>query len=114
MARRHTEHLLQILEEHYEIAADWEGKKFAGIDLEWNYVAKHCDRTCRLSMKGYIDTLLIKYGHPRPKKPQLSPHKHREINYGAKDQLTPEEDTTPALDEAGTKRIQGIVGASQN
>ena len=61
-------------------------------------------------MNGYIDKLLIKYGHPRPLKQQLSPHKHREVTYGAKEQLPPEEDPIPALYNKGTKRIQRIVG----
>ena len=55
--------------------------------------------------------VLLKYGHPSPKKPQLSPHKHREVIYGAKEQLTPEDGSTPPLDIQGKKRVQGIVGA---
>ena len=39
------------------------------------------------------------------------PHRHREIVYGDKEQLTQEEDTSPALDAAGIKRVQAIVGA---
>ena len=62
-------------------------------------------------MNGYIEKVLLKYGHPRPSKAQLSPHKHREVIYGAKEQLTPEDDKSPPLDNQGTKRIQGIVGA---
>ena len=62
-------------------------------------------------MDGYITRVLLKYGKPRPSKPQRSPHKHREVIYGAKEQLTPEDDTTPPLDIQGTKRVQGIVGA---
>ena len=62
-------------------------------------------------MKGYIAKVLLKYGHHIPKKPQLSPHKHREVIYGTKEQLAPEDDTTPPLDSQGTKRFQGIVGA---
>ena len=62
-------------------------------------------------MKGYIDKVLLKYNHPFPKKPQLSPHKHREISYGNKEQLVPEEDTSSPLYSQGTKRVQGIVGA---
>ena len=31
--------------------------------------------------------------------------------YGAKEELTPEDDTTPPLDIQGKKRAQGIVGA---
>ena len=62
-------------------------------------------------MKGYIAKVLLKYGNPIPEKTQLSPHKHREISYGAKEQLAPEDDTSPPLDSQGTKRVQGIVGA---
>ena len=62
-------------------------------------------------MKRYIAKVLLNHGHPIHKKPQLSPNKHREVIYGAKDQLAPEDDTTPPLDIQGTKRVQGIVGA---
>ena len=62
-------------------------------------------------MDGYITKVILKYVHPSPKKPQLSPHKHREVIYGAKEKLAPEDDTTPPLDSQGTKRVQGIVGA---
>ena len=62
-------------------------------------------------MKGYIAKVLLKYGHHIPKKPQLSPYKHREVIYGAKEKLAPEDDTTPPLDSQDTKRVQGIVGA---
>ena len=95
----------------YEITTDWQGTKFSGINLAWNYHTRHANRTCRIYIKGYIVKVLLKYGHPIPKKRQLSPHKHREIIYGAKEQLTPEDDTSPPLDSQGTKCAQGIVGA---
>ena len=82
-------HLLKSLEKNYEITTDWEGTKFSGVDLAWNYHAQHADRTCRISMKGYIEKVLLKYDHPFPKKPQLSPHKHPEISYGTKEKLIP-------------------------
>ena len=53
--------------------------------------------------------MLLKYGNPFPNKPQLSPHRHRETSYGAKEQLAPEDDTSPPLDSQGTTRVQGIV-----
>jgi hypothetical protein len=84
---------------------------FSGIDIEWNYAKKHADRTCRLSMKKYIHNLLVKFEHPKPLKPQLSPYKHREIHYGAKVQKAMEDDTSAPLDAAGIKLVQGIVGA---
>ena len=55
--------------------------------------------------------MLLRYGQPRPRKSQLSPHKHREVIYGAKEQLTHEDYTSPPLDNQSTKRIQGIVGS---
>eukprot|EP00804_Cyclotella_cryptica_P017258 CCRYP_016817-RA/>CCRYP_016817-RA protein AED:0.28 eAED:0.28 QI:0/0/0/1/0/0/5/0/734 len=79
--RRHAEHLLQALQQHYTVTTDRTGTKFAGID---------------------INTTIPDH---------LAPHKHREIIYGAKEQLLPDNNTSPPLDAAGIKRIQGIVGS---
>ena len=98
VGKEHALHILKTLELDYEITTDWEGTKFAGINLAWDYHARHANRTCRISMKGYIAKVLLRYGHPSPNKPQLSPHKHREVIYGAKEKLAPEYDTTPPLD----------------
>jgi hypothetical protein len=62
-------------------------------------------------MKKYIHNLLVKFDHPQPLKPQLSPHKHRAIQYGAKVQKAMEEDTGAPLNVGGVKHVQGIVGA---
>jgi hypothetical protein len=61
-------------------------------------------------MYNYIETLRIKYNHAKPSKAQHSPHVHHEIVYGAKEQLVPDVDNSPPLDENGVKCIQGIVG----
>ena len=111
VGKEYALHLMKTLEMDYEITTDWEGTKFANIDLAWNYHARHANRTCRISMKGYIAKVLFKYGHPFPNKPQFSLQKHREISYGAKEQLAPEDDTSTLLDSQGTKRVQDIVGA---
>ena len=111
VGKQHANHLLSILKEHYEMTEDWLGSKFAGIDLDWNYAARHSDRTCRLSMNSYVSNLLLREGHSRPNKPQHSPHQHRPIVYGAKTQPALEQDTSPKLDSAGITRVQRIVGA---
>ena len=95
------------LQQDDTVTTDWSGTKVAGIDLTWNYML--C--MCRLSMKGYIAVHLLKYDHAPLKKPQHLSHKHRDINYGTKMQLNPEDDTSPPLDAAGVKRIQGIMGS---
>jgi hypothetical protein len=105
--QRHADHLLAALQSHYTVTTDWTGAKFAGIDITWDYAR----RTCRLLMPGSIHDIRLKYGHTAPSKPQHAPHKHREIVYGAKIQLSPEDDTSAPLDAAGIKRIQGIIGS---
>ena len=111
VGKEHALYLPKSLEVDYKITTDWEGRPLAGIDLTWGYHALRANRTCCISMKGYIAKVLLKYGHPIPKKTQLSPHKHNEVIYGGKEQLSPEDDTTTPLESQGTKRVQGIVGA---
>ena len=70
VGREHAEHLVNVLKKYHTISEDWTAKKFVGIDLEWNYAKKHADRTCRLSMKNYINELLFKLGYPKQKSPR--------------------------------------------
>jgi hypothetical protein len=58
VGKKHALHLKSTLLKHYEITEDWEGKKFAGIDLEWNYAPEHAKRSCRIYIKNYIRDLL--------------------------------------------------------
>ena len=46
-----------------------------------------------------------------PHKPQLSPHKYREVKYVSKTHLAPEEDTSKPINDARIRRVQTIVGA---
>jgi hypothetical protein len=62
-------------------------------------------------METYIHDLLIKFGHTPPAKPQHAPRQCRPIIYGARQQFSPDDDTSAPLDDAGIKRVQGIVGA---
>ena len=41
---RHASHLQMALEENYKITMDWEGKKYAGIDIKWDYAPVHKNR----------------------------------------------------------------------
>ena len=56
-------------------------------------------------MYGYILDLRKKFQHMQPKKPQLPPHKHRPIDYGATQKLVQPTDTSKPLNEKGIKRI---------
>ena len=108
VGKEHAEHLLSALRADYTITTDWTGKRYAGIDIEWDYNK----RTCRTTMVDYITDVRARFGHPDPIKPEHSPHTHREIIYGAKEQYAHNDiDTSPPLDAAGIKWCQGVIGA---
>ena len=71
IGKEHADHLIQCLRNHYqEVKIDWAGKRFCGIHLNWDYT----NRTCNLSMPGYVEQVLHKFQHPTPKKLQDSPY----------------------------------------
>jgi hypothetical protein len=37
IGQEHTEHLLQVLNMHYKCLQDWDGKKYLGMDIDWDY-----------------------------------------------------------------------------
>ena len=55
VGRKHAKHLDSVLKNYDEMSEDREGKKIVGIELIWDYTQKHSGRTCRLSMKSYIE-----------------------------------------------------------
>ena len=99
-------HLLSTLQSHYGVTVDKEGKNFCGLTLDWNYSKGYVD----ISMPGYINKVLHKYQHPTPTRPEYAPHQHVEPVYGAKQQITTV-DTSSPLDKKGIRRIQGIIGS---
>ena len=101
-----ADHLLQALKKQYDITFDWEGKKYLGVDLDWDYV----NRTVTLSMPKYVEAALHKLQHTTPKRPQRAPHKWNTPSYGAKIQFAPTDDEGPPLNSASLKRVQQIVG----
>jgi hypothetical protein len=37
VGREHAEHLRNVLNKHYKCAVDWDGKKYLGMDIDWDY-----------------------------------------------------------------------------
>ena len=106
VGKKHADHLLAALRDLYSVTVDWKGEKYLGLTLKWDYT----NRTCDVSMPGYIEAALHRFQHPAPTRPQDSPHTWIQPDYGSKIQLAPLDDTSPALDPAGKKRIQQIIG----
>ena len=103
IGKEHADHLIQCLRNHYqEVDIDWDGKRFCGVHLDWDYD----QRTCSLSMPGYVTNALHKFQHPKPHKAQDSPYPANAKQYGVKVQLTDPIDTTARLPKHEIKRLQ--------
>jgi hypothetical protein len=107
VGKEHVGHLLQALKQEFEVTEDWTGALYCGITLEWNYK----EGTLDLSMPGYVDAALHKFQHKPPTQPEHAPYTARQKQYGAKFQLTPEQDTSTVLSADGRKRTQRVVGS---
>jgi len=73
------EHPISVLKQDYGIDTDWEGTRYLGLTLDWDYIK----REVHLSMPGYIKNAFIRFGHEPPDKPQLQPYPHTIPTYGA-------------------------------
>ena len=108
VGKQNAEHLLAILKRDYEgVTVDWKAAVFCGIHLDWNY---HMNRWCDMSQPGYLPALLKRIGHPPPKRPQHSPHRHTPPNYGSKIQAPEPLDDTAILSAFKNDEIRSIVG----
>jgi hypothetical protein len=54
VGKEHALHLKQTLEENYKVTLEWEGRRYIGITLDWDYKR----RQVHLSMPGYIKKAL--------------------------------------------------------
>jgi hypothetical protein len=50
-----VEHLTNMLKQDYKINVDWEGTRYLGLTLDWDYAT----RKVHLSMPGYIEKTLV-------------------------------------------------------
>eukprot|EP00804_Cyclotella_cryptica_P023928 CCRYP_010044-RA/>CCRYP_010044-RA protein AED:0.06 eAED:0.07 QI:0/0/0/1/1/1/3/0/1072 len=102
----HAEHLINTLKGHYDISTDWEGRRYIGLTLQWDYR----NRTVRLSMPGYCEKAGQRFHHSLPTKPQHQPYPSAPRTYGSKQQLCATADTSPALGKQQKTFVQEVIG----
>ena len=90
---KHANHLKTTLERWYDITVDWNGSKYVGINLKWDYDK----RTLDTSVPGYVDSKLDQFGHKPPAKPHHLPAISQPIKYGQKMQKATSIDTSAKL-----------------
>ena len=106
VGKEHAEHLISVVKEHYDLTIDWEGKRYLGLTLDWDY----SQRKVHLSMPEYIPDALKRFKHIRPNKRQDSPHQHVPPRFGERQQFATEEVSAPNLDAEQKKYVQQVLG----
>ena len=93
---------MAVLEKHYAISHDCEGKRYLYIGLDWD----HDCRKIHLSVLLYVKEAPIRFNHAVPRHHQYQPHLHTKPKYGQKLQYTKEEDSSHPLTAAKKKLAQ--------
>ena len=78
--KEHAKHLVGILEKHYDIKTDPEGKICNRLTLDWDYAK--CE--VHLSMPGYAAKARKELSHEMPLRRQDVPHTHSPPQFGTK------------------------------
>ena len=64
VGEKHALHFKQTLEENYKITEEWDGTRFIGITLDWDYR----QRKVHPSIPGHTEESLKQFNHKKPKK----------------------------------------------
>jgi hypothetical protein len=106
VGKQQANHLRNALLKSYELTTDWAKKVYSGMSLKWDYK----NRTCDISMPGYVSNVLSKFQHDAPKHPQHTHSKYVTLVYGAKTQYATK-DETPPLTAKQCLTIQQVTGS---
>jgi hypothetical protein len=96
-----VDHLLNVLKLNYLCDTNWEGTRYLGLTLDWDYNK----RNVHFSMPSYVPKTLKRFGHTKPTTPQHQPHCHTIPTYGATIQYATPADISPPLSKDDKKYI---------
>jgi hypothetical protein len=106
VGKQHAEHLRNALLQTYEPTTDWTATLYSGITLKWYYKNK----TCKISMPGYVSNVLSKFQHEAPKHPQHTPWRYVTPVYSANIQYATTDETPPIMAQQ-CLTIQKVTGS---
>jgi hypothetical protein len=106
VGNQHADHLINALLQSYELTTDWEENFNSGVSLKWDYK----NRTCDISMPGYVSNVLSKFQHDSLTHTQHTPSKYVTPVYGAKSQYATKDETPPLTDKK-CLMIQKVTGS---
>jgi hypothetical protein len=106
VGKQHDGHLRNDLLQSYELTNNWAAKVYSGMSLKWD----NKNRTCDISMPGFVSNVLSKFQHDAPKHPQHTPSRYVTPVYAAKTQYVTK-DETPRLTAKQCLTIQKVTGS---
>ena len=66
LGEEHAKHLLSIIQQNYKCKAEWDGSRYLGLTLDWDYQK----REVHVSMPGHVHEALQRFQWRAPSKPQ--------------------------------------------
>ena len=97
---------MTVLREHYNISSNWNGKRYLGLDLYWDYY----NHKVYLPMLGYVAEALTRFRHKHLRKPQDQTYPHINPKYGVKAQCAEATDEPPLLSKENKLKTQEVTG----
>ncbi len=102
-----VEHLFATLRARYKITTDMTGSEYLGLHIDHDRVRN----TITVSIPDYVMKALTRYAPALiGTKGRSAPMRHHPLVYGPHVTKALEEDSSPLLDDAGKRRLQGIIG----
>ena len=103
---KHSQHIINSLQQKYITTVDWTSKNFLGLDIDWNYQKRHVT----ISIPNYINQILHKFQHPLNLKPTNSPPKYNAPTYGAKMQYSNPIGAIKLIPPSDITHVQQVIG----
>ena len=94
-----------MLKEHYTIYQYWKGKRYLGLDFNWD----HQNRVVHISILKYVANAIKSFHHKHLRKPQDQPYPQIKTIYGTKAQYSPDADNYPLLAPSDKKKLQEVT-----
>ena len=104
IGKKHSDHLLGVLNKYYNLETDWEGALYCGVSLAWNYNTHYMD----IHMPNYVYRNLIKYKHEPQKRPQHFPYKPSPKMFGKNSNKITDNEESPSVGDTEKLYIQQV------
>ena len=99
---------MSVLKDNHKISRDWKGKRYLGLDLDWDYD----QRKIHLLMMPYVTDTFTRSQHANHWNPQHQPYLQINPTYGTKAQYAEASDVSPPLGKSDKnlyRKSQGLL-----